>query len=90
MLAVQALPMRKWIRRPLIFIGALSLFILGFGLGIEAANKRAMLWPDIYAAADAKLLREFLVAQSTRGTPGQHEQALRSFLAMLKRQDVLT
>jgi hypothetical protein len=87
MFAVPTLPRHKPLRFVLQFIGALLVFGAGIELGSQVTWNRAKYWSDAYTYADAELLRGYLLAQSTKGTPMQHEEALRAFLAMLKRQD---
>jgi hypothetical protein len=87
MLVVTSLPKSRLLRLVLQTIGAVLLFGLGVEVGTKVSLQRKNFWSDAYSAADAETFRTYLVAQSSRGTAAQHEEALAAYIAMLKRQD---
>jgi hypothetical protein len=86
MIPVTHLPERSSLRLALQVLGALLVFGAGISLGTHLTFSHGKLLRAAYASADEELFTAYLAAQRTAGTAAQHENALRYYITMLKRQ----
>jgi hypothetical protein len=87
MIPVKRMPERRSLRIALQVLGALIIFAAGLSMNGRLTLTRDKLLAEGYSLSEEQVFRTYLAAQSIHGTAAQHEEALRNYIAMLKRQE---